>query len=233
MFSLDKHKGVEGKMESLLTRFFQKYECLKSCETSIIQAFELLKSSYKQKGKLLICGNGGSASDSDHIVGELMKGFMHTRPLAEKQQEAWENRFGESGQYLAQHLQGALPAISLANQQALNTAFSNDVAADLIFAQQVYGYGNEQDVVLGISTSGNSRNVVYALQTAQLLGIRTITLTGKAGGEMCHYSDAAIKVPVESTPEIQELHLPIYHLLCKLLEKHFFPCSSDDERMRS
>lgn len=213
--------GMEQKaqMESLVA----KYPELNECVPSIVSAFHMLKLTYQQGGKVLICGNGGSASDSEHIVGELMKEFMSKRPLPDSIRQRFHQQFPEEGEFLADHLQGALPAISLVSQSAFITAYANDVSADMIFAQQVYGYGKEGDALLGISTSGNSSNIVRAIQVAKVMGMRVIGLTGQNGGKMKELCDVVIRVPWGSTPDIQERHLPIYHALCIMLEKEFFP----------
>lgn len=209
-------------MNNALTKLLSKYPELHVCSDDIELAFETIKNSFNNGGKLLLCGNGGSASDCEHIVGELMKGFMKKRELAAASQKEFMEQWPLNGEYLAKNLQGALPAISLTSNSALMTAYSNDVAADMAFAQQVYGYGNTGDVLLGISTSGNSDNVLNAIQVAKVLGIQTIALTGKTGGRMKEFCDISICVPYESTPDIQERHLPIYHTLCIMLEESFF-----------
>jgi D-sedoheptulose 7-phosphate isomerase len=210
-------------LSTALEKMLSKYPELNVCLDDIHHAFSLMKESFANKGKLLLCGNGGSASDCEHIVGELMKGFMSRRPITSEMQGKL-NIFGDDeGGYLGRHLQGALPAISLVSHTSLMTAFSNDVAADMVFAQQVFGYGSTGDVLLGISTSGNSANVIRAIQVAKAIGVKTIGLTGRSGGKMKELCDAAICVPWESTPDIQERHLPIYHALCIMLEEEFFP----------
>lgn len=209
-------------MHRALEKLIEKYPELEGCLPAINEAFEHLRDCYRQGGKLLLCGNGGSAADCEHIVGELMKGFMLKRPVDDAFRKDLNRRYPKDGDYLSDHLQGALPAISLVSHAALKTAFSNDVAADMVFAQQVYGYGNHGDVVIGISTSGNSKNVIHALKVAQAKGLKTIGLTGKDGGFMKDICDVAIIVPWEETPDIQERHLPIYHALCIMLEEAFF-----------
>jgi D-sedoheptulose 7-phosphate isomerase len=186
------------------------------------RAFELLKSCYEQGGKLMICGSGGSAADSEHIVGELMKGFKLKRSLPEAARVKLTEAFPQEGAHLADQLQGALPALSLVSQTALITAVANDVDADLIYAQQVYGYGRPGDALLGISTSGNSANILHALRVARTLGLHTVGLTGRGGGEMKALCDVTICVPEDETLQIQERHLPVYHALCELLEQAFF-----------
>ena len=198
-----------------LERLMKRYPMLVGMREEIELVFEMIKDSYEKGGKLLVCGNGGSAADSDHIVGELMKGFYKQRklPTAEK------IRFGEQGE----KLQGALPAIALSQHSALSTAFLNDVDPDMVFAQQVYGYGAEDDVFLGLSTSGNSVNVISAAKVAAAKGMKVIAMTGKDGGAMRELSDVCLVVPAQMTADIQEFHLPIYHALCAMLEDYFFP----------
>lgn len=209
-------------MNETLLACIAKYPELTACREEIERAFRTIRDCYAEGGKMLLAGNGGSAADCEHIVGELMKGFMSKRPIpAQMRQKLIQ--FGEAeGRYMADRLQGALPAISLVSQSAIATAYANDVAADMVFAQQVYGYGKPGDVLVGLSTSGNSRNVVRALQVARALGMRTVGMTGRDGGEMKRYCDVTICAPYESTPDIQERHLPIYHTLCVMLEHHFF-----------
>lgn len=195
---------------------------LAACRTQIEQAAELICESYRTGGKLLTCGNGGSAADAEHIVTELMKGFRLKRPLPASARSALTTANAELGPLLADRLQGALPAIALTNHPALHTAFSNDVDPYLVFAQQVYGYGRTGDVLLALSTSGNSRNLLYAAATARAIGVSTIAMTGSRGGKLAPLCDIAIRVPETDTPLIQELHLPIYHAICTILEEEFF-----------
>lgn len=209
-------------MSQIVDTLVQKYTELSECRDDIQAAFEALRSTYQEGGKLLVCGNGGSASDSEHIVGELMKGFMSRRPLPAQEREKFAALFPQDSDFLCDHLQGALPAISLVSHSALITAFANDVSAEMIFAQQVYGYGYRGDAVLGLSTSGNSANVLRAMQVAKAKGLRTIGMTGHSGGKMKELCDVTIRVPWDSTPDIQERHLPIYHALCIMLEEAFF-----------
>ncbi len=214
----------EGEpVNSTLDKLYVKYpELQEACGEAIVQAFDMLRQSYRQGGKTLLCGNGGSAADCEHIVGELMKGFLLRRPIPADFRAKLGKIDGESADYIADSLQGALPAISLVSHTALSTAFANDMAPDLVFAQQVYGYGKPGDVLIGISTSGNSSNVLHALRVAKAADLRTIGLTGSSGGRMKELCDVTICVPYEQTPDIQERHLPIYHALCILLEKEFF-----------
>ena len=200
----------------------ERYPSLESAKNDIAAAYLLLEESYKNGGKLLVAGNGGSAADAEHIVGELMKGFKLPRKpeadFAEKLVE--ENQ--ELGSVLAENLQGALPAIALDGHPALSTAYMNDCEPLLCFAQQVNGYGKSGDVFLGISTSGNSKNVLYAATTAHAKGMKVIGLTGAKDSKLKDMSDVCIKAPQTETYMIQELHLPIYHCLCLMLEDRFF-----------
>ncbi len=209
-------------MNERLQALVAKYPDLDDCLDDIQAAYELLRDCYTAGGKVLFCGNGGSAADSEHLVGELMKGYLRTRPVPPEVRQALSDAFPEQGAYLADHLQGALPAISLVSQTALLTAYANDVAADMIFAQQVYGYGNAGDVLVGISTSGNSSNVLHALRVARVTGLRTLGITGASGVAMNALCDVTIRVPWEQTTDIQERHLAIYHALCAMLEDKFF-----------
>lgn len=206
----------------------ERYPALKSVENDIAGAYQLLESSYKKGGKLLVAGNGGSAADAEHIVGELMKGFK----LPRRPQSAFADKLiqenGELGAVLAENLQGALPAIALDGHPALSTAYMNDCEPLLCFAQQVNGYGNAGDVFLGISTSGNSKNILYAATTAHAKGMKVIGLTGAKSSKLEQMSDMCIKVPQTETYMIQELHLPVYHCLCLMLEDEFFGEAKDE-----
>ena len=198
---------------------YDRYPVLWREKDSIENAIQLLSTAFQSGGKLLLCGNGGSAADCDHIVGELAKGFLKKRPL----RPAIKEKFARIGQEnLATYLQEGLPVISLTGGGALPTAFSNDVHADYIFAQQVMCLGKEGDVLLAISTSGNSMNVQRAVVTAKVKGMKTIGLTGKHGGWLAENTDVAIRVPEEETYKIQELHLPVYHWICARIEQNFF-----------
>ncbi|MFD2334363.1 SIS domain-containing protein [Cohnella sp. GCM10020058] len=209
-------------MSRTLDELIAKYPELAVCRTDIEAAFEAARDSFARGGKMLLAGNGGSAADCEHVVGELMKGFMSPRRLGKAARDKFAV-WGEEGAYMADRLQGALPAISLVSQSALATAYINDVAADMVFAQQVYGYGKPKDTLVVFSTSGNSVNVVRAVQVAKSLGLATIALTGSGGGKLVSMCDVTIRVPYERTPDIQERHLPIYHALCIMLEEAFFP----------
>ena len=200
----------------------KRYPELKIVEEDIAAAYQLLKQAYKDGGKLLVAGNGGSAADAEHIVGELMKGFKLPRKPQAEFAEKLKEEHDELGVILAEHLQGALPAIALDGHPALSTAYMNDCEPLLCFAQQVNGYGREKDVFLGISTSGNSKNVLYAATTAHAKGMKVIGLTGAKCSKLEQMSDVCIKVPQMETYMIQELHLPVYHCLCLMLEEEFF-----------
>ena len=183
---------------------------------------EFIRDCYKNGGKLLVCGNGGSAADAEHIVGELMKGFKKARHLASIEVEKLVEIDSLMGRTLADNLQGALPAIALDGHPALTTAYMNDCEPIICFAQQVYGYGCKNDVLFAISTSGNSRNVLYAVVAAKAKGMVVIGLTGENDSKLSAMSDVCIRVPSTETYQIQELHLPIYHCLCLMLEDYFF-----------
>ena len=205
-----------------LEELISRYPVLEPIKVSVMEAYEILKECFETGHKLLLAGNGGSAADSEHIVGELMKGFVKRRQVPEDMAGKMERIDEKAGKELALKLQGGLPAIALSGHPALSTAFLNDVEGEMIYAQQVYGYGQEGDVLLGISTSGNAANIHYAAVTAKAKGMKVIGLTGRDGGKMAGYSDAAVIVPEQETFKIQELHLPIYHALCLMLEENFF-----------
>lgn len=209
-------------MEEQLTLLIERYPKLAICKEDIRKAYELLEAAYSAGRKLLVCGNGGSASDSEHIVGELMKEFKLKRKVYSDQANALKEIDPELGQVLADNLQGALPAICLTGHSSLTTAFMNDANADLVFAQQVNGYGKPGDIFLGISTSGNSKNVLYAAVNAKAKGLKVIGLTGAKENKLMKYADVCIRVPETETYKIQELHLPVYHCLCLMLEDKFF-----------
>ena len=209
-------------MNAYLQRLIERYPDIAVCVDMIEAAYAIVEAAFQQRQKLLICGNGGSTADSEHIVGELMKGFRLHRPLPAVMQERLRTVWPQEGAYIGEHLQGALPAISLASHTAFATAYANDVAADLVFAQQVYGYGEAGDVLLCISTSGRSTNVCHAARVAHALGLQTIGLTGSDGGLLATLCDVAICVPRSTVEDIQEMHLPVYHTLCLMLEEHFF-----------
>lgn len=205
-----------------LMRLIDKHPVLTGCLPQLNAAYDLLTATFEDGGKLLVCGNGGSAADSEHIVGELMKMFLLPRPLPERTRQRLIDVHGRSGARLADRLQGVLPAISLVSQTSLMTAYANDVDADMIFAQQVYGYGEPGDALLCISTSGNSMNVLNAASVAQALGLRTLGLTGQHGGQLAGLCNVTIRTPSVIVTDIQEYHVAVYHALCAALEERFF-----------
>ena len=211
-------------MNKQLETLIKRYPALSVCEEEIEKAYEILEECFASGHKLLIAGNGGSCADGEHIVGELMKGFKLQRKCTEEFAKKLKSIDAERGAELAEKLQGGLPTIALDNHQALNTAYVNDVENGglLTYAQQVYGYGKAGDVLLGISTSGNSKNVAYAAVVARAKGMKVIGLTGAKGGNLASVADVTIKVPETETYMIQELHLPVYHCLCLMLEERFF-----------
>lgn len=213
---------MEQKQEIHLNHLIDRYPKLIVCREDIVKAYEFLEAAYSNGRKLLVSGNGGSASDSEHIVGELMKEFRLKRKVYADLADNLREIDPEMGTVLAENLQGALPAICLTGHSALTTAFMNDANADLIFAQQVNGYGKPGDVYLGISTSGNSKNVLYAAITAKSKGLKVIGLTGAKNNKLMKFADVCIRVPETETYKIQELHLPVYHCLCLMLEDRFF-----------
>lgn len=215
-------KKLEEYLEKHINLLLARYPVLLSCRESIIDAYFILEESYQKSGKLLIAGNGGSAADAEHIVGELMKGFKLPRKVSSE--FAGKLVLGDEnlGKVLAENLQEALPAIALDGHPALSTAYMNDCEPLLCFAQQVNGYGKEEDVFLGISTSGNSKNVLYAAVTAKAKGMKVIALTGKTDSRLKQLGDVCIQVPQTDTYMVQELHLPVYHCLCLMLEDRFF-----------
>lgn len=206
------------KADELIAR----YPALSVCREDLLAAVETICESYREGCKLIACGNGGSASDAEHVVGELMKGFLLPRKLDAGMQERMREVCPDYADYFVENLQGALPALSMVNQVALNTAFANDQAPDLSFAQQLLGMGDKGDVLLAISTSGNSTNVIYAVQMAKVKRMKSIALTGASGGKLKGMADICICVPESETYRIQEYHLPVYHMLCIAAENEFF-----------
>lgn len=200
---------------------FERYPALAGQKPAVAAAFEMLAASYHGGGKLLVCGNGGSASDSEHIVGELMKSFLARRPLPDAL-KAGLSAYGADGDALLASLEGALPAVSLCGHPSLTTAFLNDAEPTMTFAQQVVGLGRAGDVLLTISTSGNSKNCVYAAMTAKALGMKVLALTGSRASKLSALADITVFAPSAETFEVQEYHLPIYHCLCAMLECEFF-----------
>ena len=199
----------------------ERYPQLNVVKQDLIKTVEKIIEAYQNGNKIMVCGNGGSAADSLHIVGELMKAFVLPRklPIEVRNKIA---KVSSNAKYLQENLQMALPAISLVNEVGLLTAYANDVAPDLNFAQQVLGQGKKGDILIAISTSGNSENVIYAVEMAKAMDITSISLTGKTGGKLKNLSDITIAVPEIETYKIQELHLPVYHTICLAVEAEFF-----------
>lgn len=218
---------MKESVEAQLNLLFERYPALKVCRQSIEDVYKILEECYINGGKLLITGNGGSAADAEHIVGELMKGFRTPRKPSVEYAVKLKAINAELGAVLAENLQGALPAIALDGHFALSTAYMNDCEPLLCFAQQVNGYGCEGDVLLGISTSGNSKNILYAATVAKAKGMKVVGLTGEKESRLSGFSDVCIKVPGTETYIIQEYHLPIYHCLCLMLEENFFEVNDE------
>ena len=212
---------MKDTTKQILEELVIRYPQLSVAKNDILNAYLLLENAYKNGNKLLICGNGGSAADSEHIVGELMKKFKKERPI---KQDVYNelNKYGDEGKKLQETLDGCLRATSLTSHISLSTAFSNDKEPTAAFAQQLYGLGDAGDVLLSISTSGNSENCVLAATLAKTMNIKTISLTGKMNSKLSKISDVTIKAPETETYKVQELHLPIYHALCAMLEEEFF-----------
>ena len=215
-------KILETRLYKYIDLLILRYPQLIVAKDCIVEAYQILEESYTNDGKLLVAGNGGSAADAEHIVGELMKGFVNPRKLEAEYSDALITVNKELGRVLSENLQGALPAIALDGHLALTTAYLNDCEPLLCFAQQVNGYGRKSDVFLGISTSGNSRNILYAATVAKAKGMKVIGLTGEKDSKLSEISDTCIQVPETETYKIQELHLPVYHCLCLMLEDTFF-----------
>lgn len=205
-------------MERIL---YERYPSLVSVKDKIDGALEILTEMYKNGGTLLVCGNGGSAADGEHIVGELMKSFKMRRDIKNDFAEKLK-KFGEYGDKLTIGLERALPAVSLNTHEALTSAYINDREPDLVYAQQLFGLAKQNDTLLALTTSGNSANCVYAAVTAKAMGMKVIAMTGCSGGKIAEFADVVINVPEKETYLVQELHLPVYHYLCAELEKTFF-----------
>ena len=213
---------LENKLQNHILTLLERYPSLNVCKDAIAQSYLLMEQSYLTQHKLLVAGNGGSAADSEHIVGELMKGFKLPRPVGSDFAQACQTIDMEMGTTIAQHLQGTLPAIALTGHPGLSTAFMNDCVPELVFAQQMLGFGNNGDTFLAISTSGNSKNIIYAAIVAKAKGLKIVGLTGSKDSKLSALADVCIQVPETETYKIQELHLPIYHCLCMMLEERFF-----------
>ena len=213
----------EEKAYQELAILEERYPVLRPLDKELREAFSMMKRCFEKGGKLLLCGNGGSSADSDHIVGELMKAFCKKRKIKPELLSQLKDLYGDTeASYFENHLEVGLPAISFSSQTALHTAFSNDQDETLFYAQCLLGYGKKEDLLFGISTSGNAKNVGYALKLAKAMGIPSILLTGKDGGSGKEYADLTIIAPSMETYQIQELHLPIYHCLCLMVEQYFF-----------
>ena len=206
----------------IIDDLMRRYPALEACREEITRAALALIRCYEEGGKVMTCGNGGSAADADHIVGELMKSFEGHRPLDDEMRQQLGEVDPVRGAYLADHLQIGLPAISLNAHTSLISAVANDIDPALIFAQQVVAYGIEEDVLIALSTSGNSSNVVDAAIAARAMGMTVIGFTGEGGGRLAEHCDICIRVPASRTAEVQEYHLPVYHTLCKVVEEAFF-----------
>lgn len=215
-------KLIEDRVMKHLDIMLARYPKLKHCRNSIIKVYFILEECFKSGNKLLIAGNGGSAADAEHIVGELMKSFKLPRRLSEEEKDKLIAVSNDFGKMLGNNLQGALPAIALDGHMSLTTAYMNDCEPLLCYAQQIHGYGNAGDVFLGISTSGNSKNILYAAVTAKSKGMKVIGLTGQKESQLSKLADQCIKVPQSETFMIQEYHLPVYHCLCLMLEDRFW-----------
>jgi len=206
----------------MFNELLSRYPSLVSCRDEILDARNELISCYERGGKLLLCGNGGSCSDCEHISGELLKGFLKKRPLSNDDKAQMKTNFPSVSDEMLSRLQKGLPAIPLTSLTAVGTAFSNDVDPELVYAQAVLALGRAEDVLIAISTSGNSRNAVNAAVAARALGMKVISLTGEEGGKLKDISHITIRVPEKETFKVQELHLPVYHYLCGAVEDHFF-----------
>ena len=194
----------------------ERIPALKETADDIERTFAMMRDCYRAGGKVMICGNGGSAADAEHCAGELMKGFRSKRPLSDKARKGLDAD-------VARHLQGALPTIPLTGFLSLGSAFANDVDPQYTIAQMVWGLGRENDALIGISTSGKAKNIIHALNTAKALGMKTIALTGRDGGRMIDIADVSIRTPETITHLVQELHVPVYHCISLMLEEEFFP----------
>ncbi len=221
-------RTLEPRLEKHIVLLTSRYPSLGKIRDDIISAYLLMEECYEHDGKLLIAGNGGSAADAEHIAGELMKRFKNPRPVSEEFAEKLKSIDPIRGENLAKNLEQSLTAIPLVAHESLTTAYINDVDALGVFAQQLFGFGRSGDVFLGISTSGNSKNILSATVVARALGIRVIGLTGSKGGELAGVADICVKAPSDETYMIQELHLPIYHCWCLMLEDKFFGLHNDD-----
>lgn len=222
---------LEQRLMVYIETLVKRYPCLKQIQEELTAAYLIMEECYEQGGKLLVAGNGGSAADSEHMVGELMKRFKLQRPLPQSFTEKLRKIDAERGEFLSQKLENALTAVPLMTCEALITAYINDVGAPGVFAQQLFGLARPGDVFLGISTSGNSENILYAAVLAKAMELPVIALTGGKENRLAGFADVSVGVPETETEKIQELHLPIYHCWCMMLEDHFFGPGRQMERM--
>lgn len=225
--SEEKSVAYEDRQE-IVAAMCERHPALGVCRDAVMDAAELMIRCYSRGGTVLCCGNGGSAADAGHIVGELVKGFKLDRHVRASAAEALQNVDTDLGPRLVSGLQEGLPAIDLAAHGALTTAFANDRDPALVYAQQTYVYGRPDDLLIGLSTSGESANIIAALAVARTMGISTIGMTGRGGGTVTRWSDVAICVPADETAAVQEMHLPVYHTLCEIVEDHFFGGEKDE-----
>ena len=212
----------------MLNELMTRYPQLRVCEETILRAEKMMLDTYREGGKILVCGNGGSAADSDHIVGELMKGFLLKRKMNDSTAKKFKDALGDDADELIEELQCGIPAISLPSQSAVLSAYVNDVNAELMYAQLVFGYAKDGDMLIAISTSGNSKNAYAAAKVAKALGIKTLALTGAADSKLSALCDCTVKVPEVETFKVQELHLPVYHYLCASVEHTLFGAKGDN-----
>ena len=216
---------IKQSTAKIIDELIKRYPALEVCRTNLFDAVEKICDAFRNGNKLITCGNGGSAADAMHIVGELMKSFRLPRRIENFRPEFLDKAqelFPADVEYFKTNLQAALPAVSLVGETSLLTAFANDVTPRLIFAQQVFGLGVKGDILLAISTSGNSENILFAVEVAKIMGIKVVAMTGRRGGRLRHLSDVSICVPADESHTIQEFHLPIYHMLCLAAENEFF-----------
>jgi D-sedoheptulose 7-phosphate isomerase len=213
---------MKERTQNFIDEFFGRHSDLAPLQDQILQACSILISAFQNGNKLLLCGNGGSCADCDHIAGEFLKGFLLKRPVNEELKNKMAEQYGETGKDIAGKLQQGLPTISLNTHSAAISAFENDVDPELTYAQQVLAYGKPGDVLIGISTSGNAKNVAAAVMTANALGLHTIGLTGKDGGKLAQFAEIPLIMPQCETYRIQEDHLAVYHLLCAVVESELF-----------
>lgn len=214
---------MKKRTEFYMNEFKEKYPMMDYLEKDIRGLIDKVVNRLKLGGKILVCGNGGSASDSEHIVGELLKEFYIKRPVDEAFKKSLKGKVLEADfLYITECLQGAIPAVSLVSQTGFLTAYGNDVSFDMAYAQQVYAYGKKDDVLIGLSTSGNASNLCYAAKVAKAKNILVISLTGETGGELRKLSDILLNVPAKETYKVQEYHLPLYHFICRALENEMF-----------